>query len=207
MTRRLLAAALAAVVLVGGLGACDDSDPSADVPESNIDVDTPKLREMKADAGIEPCEPGPGGGALPGLELACLGGGSSVDLASLKGPLVINLWNTACGPCRDEMPALQQFHEAYGDQVRLLGIDVTDTQPDLAISFAQLVGATYPQLADPGGNIFDEEALGLRASFPQFLFVDAQGRLAGKYASSGLDSVGEVVDLVATYLDVELAPS
>ena len=35
-------------------------------PPTSVEVDTPELRELKAEAGVEDCEPGPGGGALPG---------------------------------------------------------------------------------------------------------------------------------------------
>ena len=45
--------------------------------------------------------PGPGGGALPTITLPCLGGGTSVDLSTLKGPLVLSLWQAGCAPCRE----------------------------------------------------------------------------------------------------------
>jgi thiol-disulfide isomerase/thioredoxin len=190
---RLLAALAVLVLLL--TGCADDISPPG---PSDIEVDTPALREMKAEAGIEPCVPGPGGGDLPDLTLPCLGGGEEVDLSSLTGPLVVNLWNTPCDACLDEMPALQQFHETHGDTVPVLGIDVTDTPPDFAISFAEMVGATYPQLADPGGDIFDTD-LGLRPAFPQTILVDADGEVATMHAG-GLLSVAEIEELVTTHL-------
>ena len=79
---------------------------------SSVKVDTPELRELKAEAGIEDCEPGPGGGALPAVTLACLGGGPTVDLSSLRGPMVHQLLAVRCVQCEEEMPILQAFHEA-----------------------------------------------------------------------------------------------
>ncbi len=197
---RRSAALVAAVVLVAAAGCAPDRESPG---PSSVDVDTPELREMKAAAGIEPCVPGPGGGGLPELTLPCLGGGDDVDLSSLTGPMILNVWNTACGPCRKEMPALQKFHEAYGSQVPVLGLDVTDTQPEMAISFAELVGATYPQLADPGGDLFDQPDLGLAPGFPQFIFLDAEGDVAAK-ATGGVHSVAEVRDLVREHLGITL---
>lgn len=196
--RRVLAAGVAAVLVAVLTGCGDDvSAPSA----TNIDVATPELVAMKAEAGIEDCRPGPGGGELPELTLRCLGGGPDVDLADLKGPLVINLWFSGCAPCRDEMPALQAFYAEHGDTVDLLGIDV-EIYPDLAISFAEIVGATYPQLADPGGEVLDLAELRV-PGFPQLLFIDADGALVHQ-KGGGVETKAEIVELAETHLGVEL---
>jgi thiol-disulfide isomerase/thioredoxin len=170
---------------------------------SDIDVNTPKLRQMKADAGVEPCEPGPGGGDLPAVTLPCLGGGDDVDLSTLRGPLLINLWASNCGPCVKEMPALEQFHQRYGDRVPVLGIDAVDTQPEAALALMADTGATYPSLADPGGTLYDEPDLDLPQALPQFLLLDADGRVAGRTAG-GLENLAEVVALVEQHLEVTL---
>ena len=190
--RRLVAALAVLLVLTG----CDGSVTPPD--NSAIDVDTPELRAMKAEAGIEDCVPGPGGGRLPSLTLACLGGGPDVDLSSLKGPLLINLWYSGCGPCRDEMPALQDFYDQHGDDVAVLGIDV-ENYPQAAISFAEIVGATYPQLADPGGYVFDQAELGLKQAFPQTLVVDADGVVVATKAGE-FGSAREIDDFVTDAL-------
>jgi thiol-disulfide isomerase/thioredoxin len=204
--RRRLAAALAAVLLLGGLTACDGGVPGPG--RSDVDVDTPKLREQKAAAGIEDCTPGTGASDLPSLTLACLGGGPDVDLSTLAGPVLLNVWYSACAPCRNEMPVLQQFHEQYGDQVPLLGID-TETTPSSGIGFAGEVGATYPQLADPGGDVYGEDyaydgkEVRLLQAAPQTIFVDADGDIA-TIAATEIKSVDELVDLVETHLGITL---
>ncbi len=195
--RRLLAAIALALALTG---CSDDVSPPG---KSDIDVDTPELRELKADAGIEPCEPGAGTSDLPALTLSCLGGGSDVDLSTLTGPLLINIWNSPCRPCRKEMPVLQAFHEKYGAQVGVLGINVADTYPGAAIDLADATGATYPQLADPDGAIYDQDDVTIRAGVPQFVVLDAEGQVAGQ-AAGGLDSLDEVVALVEDDLGITL---
>lgn len=195
--RKTLAGLAAVALLVAGC-----SDVPAPGP-SRIDVNTPKLQQMKIEAGIEDCEPGPGGGSLPALTLPCLGGGPSVDLSSLTGPMVINTWASNCEACREEMPALQQFHEQYGDRVAVLGINLLDTYPEAAIALAETTGATYPSLADPGGDLFDQDGFRLVGGNPQFILLDADGEVVHQSAG-GVDSVDEVVAMVEEQLDVQL---
>ena len=194
---------LATVLLLAGCS--DDSDPDF-VPgpgPSKVDVDTPELRALKAEVGLEPCRPGPGGGALPAVTLPCLGGGKSVDLSTLRGPLVLSLWQAGCEPCKKEMPALQAFHEEYGDVVPVLGVDFVDTYPGSALEEAGQRGVTYPSLADPGGDLMDTDEFAKIRGMPMLYFVDADGRIA-HVRPGGVDSTDEVTDLVREHLGVQL---
>jgi thiol-disulfide isomerase/thioredoxin len=198
--RHALLAALAAAVLV--LTGCDPGAP--DTPrESSIDVHTTELVRLKADTGVADCAPGDAtDGGLPDLTLPCLGGGPDVDLASLQGPMIVNLWASWCGPCRKEMPVLQAFHEQYGDQVPVLGIDYQDPQPAAALDLAKKSGVTYPLLADPGGDLNANDPLPVIRGLPYLLFLDADGELT--VVPGGIDSVGEVVDLANEHLGTDL---
>ena len=198
--RRVLPAALVAAVLL--LSGCTD-DPVAAPAGSDVDVDTAKLRELKADAGVEDCTPGADtDGGMPDLTLPCLGGGSDVDLAGLEGPMVINLWASWCAPCRAEMPALQAFHERYGEQVGVLGIDYQDPQPVQALELARETGATYPLLADPGGDLNAREPVPVIRGLPYLLFLDGDGGLA--VVPGGVESARELVDLANEHLGTDL---
>jgi thiol-disulfide isomerase/thioredoxin len=195
-----------AVLLVVLLTSCT-SGGGIDVRPPDVQVDTPALREAKQRIGMEDCVPGDGEpveGGLPELTLPCLGGGQDVDLSSLRGPMLINLWQAFCVPCRKEMPALESFHQKYGDQVAVLGIDFNDVHPAGALELAEDTGATYPSVADPGGELMVEEAFAVaRRGLPAFVLVDADGEVVGQ-ASGGVDSVAEVKDLVAEHLGIEL---
>jgi thiol-disulfide isomerase/thioredoxin len=200
--------ALLALVLAASLTACtSDGGARIDVRPPDIDVDTPALREVKARIGMEDCEPGTGEaveGGLPELTLPCLGGGPDVELSSLRGPVVINLWQAFCEPCREEMPALEEFHQQYGDRVPVLGIDFNDVHPDGALALAEETGATYPSVADPGGELMAEDTFAVaRRGLPAFVFVDADGKVVAQ-DSGGVESVAEIKAKVAEHLGITL---
>ena len=207
MRKAFVALLLVAIVGVGAIAWSSMSGGPLDVRPPGVEVDTPALREAKARIGMEDCEPGTGApvdGGLPELTLACLGGGRDVELASLRGPLVINFWASWCDPCRKEMPALEELHEQYGNRVQVLGVDVNDLFPDRALALADETGVTYPSLADPGGEVFGHEVLNFVATgVPAFVYLDESGTVVGS-SSGGVESVDEIRDNVSTHLGITL---
>jgi thiol-disulfide isomerase/thioredoxin len=199
--KRALVVLAAAVVLLAG---CDDETGFVPGPgPSKVQVDKTELRTLKAQIGMEDCVPGPGGGELPAITLPCLGGGADVDLSSLRGPMVLSLWQAGCAPCRKEMPALQSFDDQYGDRVPVLGVDFADQYPGSALEEAGERGVTYPSLADPGGDLMDTEQFAKIRGMPTMFFIDADGAIAYT-RPGGVDSADEVADLVRDHLGVPL---
>ncbi|KQW47129.1 hypothetical protein ASC77_18315 [Nocardioides sp. Root1257] len=199
MRRALLAATAAVALLLSGCNADDVKPPG----QSKVDVDTPQLQKLKGATDIEDCAPGTAtDGGLPDLTLPCLGGGPDVDLTTLQGPMIVNLWASWCGPCRKEMPAVQAFYEKYGEQVPVLGIDYQDQQPAAALALAKKSGVTYPLVADPGGDINGSDPVPHFLGIPIFLFVSADGDV--EVVPGGVDSVDDLVDLVDDHLGVAL---
>lgn len=211
----LRAAALTVAVLV--LGACapetssvtDDGTPmpGQQIGGPAVDVDTPQLRAAKAEAGVADCVPGdaePVEGGLPDVELACFGGGESVNLSSLPGPMVINLWASWCEPCRREMPVFEQFHATYGAQLPVLGINFNDSSADAAMELIAESGVSYPQLADtePILTRYEDFTIAVRG-LPVTLVVDADGEVVRAQAIA-FDDVDELVAFVDEV--VELTP-
>ena len=200
------------VVLLAALAGCSsDAANGLDTPdndgglfESKVDVDTAELRALKKQAGIEPCQLGDAAGRpaarMPDITLSCLGGGPDVELGSLRGPLVINLWAQWCGPCRAEMPYYQRLHAEAGDVVDVIGVDYQDTQPGAALELAATTGVTYPLLADPGAAL--RVPLKVRG-LPAVVFVDNDGTVTHvEYVV--IRSYGQLQDLVEEHLDVTL---
>ena len=81
--------------------------------------------------------------------------GKTVSLSDYKGQVVmVNFWATWCGPCRQEMPLLEQIYEKYhGLGFTLLGVNVEDN-PEGAKKWIQETGpVTFPVLFDPKNEI------------------------------------------------------
>jgi thiol-disulfide isomerase/thioredoxin len=174
---RALAALAAGLLLASCTTDQPAKDPNADtqVAQSRVDVDTPALRALKARAGVQTCAPGDADNQLPQVTLPCLGGGPDVDLAGLRGPMVINLFAQWCGPCRGELPYFQRLHEQAEGTLRVLGVDYLDTQPRQALELVRDTGVTYPLLADPDGDLRPE--LRIRG-LPGVVLLDADGEVA-----------------------------
>jgi thiol-disulfide isomerase/thioredoxin len=97
----------------------------------------------------------------------------SARLAELRGhPVVLNVWAAWCGPCRAEMPVLQQVSLAYGKQVGFLGVDLRDNRAS-AIDFLRRIPVAYPSYEDPAGKFFNAQGL---QGVPSTLFYDRRGR-------------------------------
>lgn len=200
---RWAAAVFAALLVLTG---CSGGSTPPGPGPARIDVDTPELREMKADAGVEPCRPGRGepvAGGLPAVTLPCFGGGDEVDLSTLRGPMVVNLWAASCGPCRTEMPILQGFYEQHGDEVSVLGIDYQDTQPTGAMQLVQDTGVTYPLLADTQSDLDGASPIPRIQGLPFVALVDADGRVVHQEFVI-IESEQQLLDLVDDHLGMDL---
>jgi thiol-disulfide isomerase/thioredoxin len=193
---RTLVPALAVLALLTG-GCASPQERLAD----HVDVDTPELRTIKAQAGIEPC-PEPAGEAAthaPDVVLPCLGGGPDVELRSVAGPAVLNVWAQWCGPCRAELPLFERLHQRAGERLQVLGIDWQDTQPDGALALAKATGVTYPLVADPAALVADAWHVD---GLPVTVFVDDRGRTT--VHRGPIDSFHDLARLVATHTGVRV---
>ena len=107
-------------------------------------------------------------------------------------------------PCREEMPVLQEFHEEYGDRVRVLGVDyagpAAGSRPRAR---PRTAASTYPLLADPDGDLDAVDRVpGLRG-LPGLVLVDADGRVASG-ARAEIESDERARRLVDEHLGAEL---
>ena len=115
--------------------------------------------------------------------------------------MVINLFQGFCAPCKEEMPALQSFYESYGDEVPVIGIDVMDTVPGVALEEAISRGVTFPMYADPGGEL-QGGPLTARA-VPATYVLSSSGEVE-LLQMGGMTSAAQVKELVEKKLGIEL---
>jgi len=195
--RRLILLAVCAALVLSGCSAKSVVHP----PSAQIDVATPSMVAMKKKSDIEPCPaPQTKDGGLPAKTVKCLGGGRSVDLATLKGPLVLNFWYAACVECRKESPALAKFYRDYGKRVPVLGVDSLDGYPGIALRKAIQWGITYPIVADPMGDL-QGTSLSVKG-MPTFFFLHRDGTLTKE--AGGKKNEAQIVSMVEKQLGIHL---
>ncbi|MGH3098702.1 MAG: TlpA family protein disulfide reductase [Streptosporangiales bacterium] len=192
MRRRVrLAASFAGILALVACGAGTPSGGPSHTSSHPSKTSVSVAPSLVAKADLAPCPStkkagaGTSGKRLPAVTVPCLGKGPAVRLGALRGPMVINLWATWCGPCREEVPVFQKLHESAGSRVPVLGIDFQDTSPEAALSFLVDAKAHYPSVFDGSGDT--QAAVGSSGGLPVTLFVDRSGRIThrkvGPYTS------------------------
>lgn len=101
--------------------------------------------------------------------------GTTGTLAEYRGkPVVMNFFSSTCIPCQTEMPALEKVHQALGDQVTFLGMDVQDTVEG-GEAFVKTVGITWELGRDPTATIMQDQLKATR--LPTTALIDRNGKV------------------------------
>jgi thiol-disulfide isomerase/thioredoxin len=189
-----LGALVLLLALLAGCGSGQADDTSPTPASSDLD---------QLDTALSPCPEQPDQPAadsdLPATVFDCFGGGT-LDLSRAPGvPTVLNLWASWCGPCREELPLVQQLADVGGERVRVLGVASLDGATQTA-SFAADAGVTFPSAFDGDGEV--AAAIGVN-TLPHTVFLAADGSVA--YVQVGqVHSLEEFEQLVADHLGVQL---
>ena len=113
------------------------------------------------------------GEPAPNFQLRDLNG-RLVTLSDLRGKVVLlNFWATWCGPCRVEMPAMEQlYHTFVRKDFEILAVSIDAQGVAVTRPFQQEYHLTFPILHDPDYRV--GLMYGAR-SIPMTFLVDRQG--------------------------------
>ncbi len=113
------------------------------------------------------------GEEAPNFQLRDLDG-NVVSLAQLRGKIVlINFWATWCGPCRVEMPAMEQLYRTFSRKdFEILAVSTDLQGAAVTRPFQQEIGLTFPILHD--SDFRTGLAYGAR-TLPMTFLVDRHG--------------------------------
>ena len=110
--------------------------------------------------------------------------GKTFSTDELKGKvLVINLWATWCGPCRQEMPRLEKevWNVFKSQNFAMVAIAREETESKIG-AFGESNGFTFPMAADPEREIFKHFA---DAGIPRTYIIGRDGTI--RYQSVGYE--------------------
>ena len=136
---------------------------------------------------------------VDGINLDCLDESNGAQLGALRGPMIINVWGSWCGPCKEEIPIFVSFYEKAKGKVSLVGIDVEETGPEDGRTFVENNGITWPNLYDPDGRSREYFGMGV----PVTWFIAADGTVSGKKIGAIKNEI-ELITLTNQYLGVKL---
>ena len=109
--------------------------------------------------------------------------GDTFTLSEQAGTVVlINFWATWCGPCVEEMPALQDLYEEYGDSdnVRIILINAGESSQTVH-RFLSQNGYTMPCIYDTDNTVNDQYGV---MGIPYTVIFNKDGTVAETYEGS-----------------------
>ena len=197
-------------LLLGGLVAFTPGPvpPSAPAPSIAVATSTPSAAAASLAPSARPSASATASGApfhigqpAPPLVVPQVGGGGTIDLASLKGqPVWVNFMATWCPSCKDEFPLMNGLAARYADKgLVVIAIDVQEDDAAVA-AFAEGLGATFPLGLDSDGKA----AVAWSAlSLPVHFWIDKDGIVRdGALGGIGPDVMAKGLQTILPGVDV-----
>jgi thiol-disulfide isomerase/thioredoxin len=125
--------------------------------------------------------------------------GNSFKLEDKKGKvLLVDLWATWCGPCRDAMPDLIALQDKYKDKnFEVIGLDTDEEEtPEQIKAFAQAKKLNY-QLGYADAKMMSEFIKVTRLQgIPQSILINRDGRMVGIFPGGGARVMAQIKETV-----------
>lgn len=119
------------------------------------------------------------GTAAPAFTLKTVEG-RDVSSKDLAGKVVmLNFWATWCGPCKEEMPALERLRRQFDSDTFVMLAVTTDIQRGGIKAFVSQLGLGFPVLLDEDRNV---SAAFMVRGLPMTVLIGKDGKLVGRAA-------------------------
>jgi thiol-disulfide isomerase/thioredoxin len=130
--------------------------------------------------------------------------GTKFKVADKKGKvLLVNLWGTWCGPCREEMPHLVEMQNKYAAQgLEIIGLNIGDgsgtpESTEQINAFVEKMKLNYTIARSQNVSTVEFYKITKQQVVPQTLLVDKEGHLRGMFIGGG----ARVINLMKETLD------
>ena len=120
-------------------------------------------------------------------------GGGTVSLSGYRGSLVlVNFWATWCGPCRDEMPSMENLSRNFGGQgFSLLAVNQKESAAQVT-KFMKTHGLNFPTPLDSDGRV---SAAYRVYGIPVTYLIDGNGNAIGMKSGARDWATRDVVEV------------
>lgn len=113
--------------------------------------------------------------------------GARINLSEMRGHVVVlNVWQSTCGPCRKEAADLAAaYNQRAGNGVAFVGLDAGESSKEAAAAFQHRFNIPYPSIWDQAGT----SLLALRGAVspkavPSTVVLDRTGRIAVRFTGA-----------------------
>ncbi|RMG02893.1 MAG: TlpA family protein disulfide reductase [Nitrospirae bacterium] len=105
--------------------------------------------------------------------------GNEVTLSAFQGKVVlINFWATWCGPCKREMPGLEEVFKRYKNQgFTVIAVSI-DSEKSAILNFLKSIPLSFPILHDPKIEVSKRYKV---YAYPTSFLIDRKGIIREKF--------------------------
>lgn len=117
------------------------------------------------------------GDLAPDARVLDLATGDTISLTDRYGGGVtlVNIWATWCGPCKEEIPALDSLYRALAPQgLRIAAVSIDTRKSSEVRDWIAPFGVGFDVLQDPSGEI---ERIYRTTGVPESFLIDKRGRI------------------------------